>query len=595
MSYFHKAKLLSNYTNRIDLSEHDNGLFEGELLIGKNGDISIADPIVTLLLGYKNRNLNGTPIHIIIPSLNQEKWADFYNKLHKTEAPDEHIYDFIAKKPNGKEMKIQLQPKCFTGANTSFIQFIFRDICKYSNKNYVALEYLAKYDEVSKTLNKLGIMEYLSNEINISNNASFISVMILHIENFSVISNSLGKKACDLILRSFASRIIKCIGKETAIGRIDTADFLLITNDVNNSNKLQNRIHKVIKVAKNAIHTSGISVELSLRVGLANYPEHGESADELIMNARLALAIAKQKTLALYNKYVNKNNTKSSIKVIEIHKAIKENQFKVHYQPIINLKDYSVSSVEALLRWEHPERGVLFPDQFISYIERSKLVRPVTKWVINRALSDARLWKEHSLNLNISINISERNLLDAHFPKLIAECITRNKMRPENLELEISEKNLQAVSEQAIVLLNRLKKCGVNFSMDNFGIGNTSLLHLRKLPFKKIKIHKSLICNIIKSEQDKTTVDATIRLAHGFGIAVIAEAVETELHLKKLKQLGCDYCQGHLFSTPVSSQRLIELFKDWKETFNNDAKIASSNKSIIYAKVSPSVKHQVLH
>ena len=194
LSYFHKAKLLSNYTNRIDLSEHDNGLFEGELLIGKNGDISIANPIVTLLLGYKNRNLNGTPIHIIIPSLNQEKWADFYNKLHKTEAPDEHIYDFIAKKPNGKEMKIQLQPKCFTGANTSFIQFIFRDICKYSNKNYVALEYLAKYDEVSKTLNKLGIMEYLSNEINISNNASFISVIILHIENFSVISNSLGKK-----------------------------------------------------------------------------------------------------------------------------------------------------------------------------------------------------------------------------------------------------------------------------------------------------------------------------------------------------------------------------------------------------------------
>jgi len=529
------------------------------------------DPIVTKLLGYKTEKLVGKPFRDIVPALKQDKWRSFYGMLKKLKNPDDHIYDLKANHANGKPIKIQLQPKNFASNRNVSAKFSLRNTLGKTGKQ-VTLEYQAKQDETSRTLNKAGIIEHLSYEIKIAKDKFSISAIVFRLDNFDEITSALGDQASDKILRSFASRLYKCTDENTAIGRIHTAEFLLVRKYKISDNRDQNLAYKIIRSSKNAIHTSGISVELSLHAGMANFPSHGKTANHLIVNARSALktAIENQETVELFCKKSDKFKPKPIRKVSEIQKALKENQFRLYYQPIINMKDYSVLSVEALLRWKHPEQGLLLPNNFIYKVERSKLVRPVTTWVINKALSDAHSWKKYGLNLKISVNISERNLLDAHFPKLVDECLNNNRIKPSNLELEISETNFQSVSEQSIKVLNRLKRRGIKITIDNYGKGNTSLVYLRKLPISTIKIDQSLTSNVIKSKQDEAIIDAIVRMAQGLNIAVVAEGIESELHYKKLKHLNCDYSQGHLFSRPVSRKGLIRLFEAWENTFNFD-------------------------
>ncbi len=423
---------------------------------------------------------------------------------------------------SGKEIKVQLQPHNFSNLNNISGVFLLRNTLGKSS-NDVALEYQAKHDNVSRTLNKTGILKHLSNEIEYSTNTTIISLIILRLDNFNEISSSLGNDATNKILKSFASRLYSFTDKYTTIGKIDTADFLLIKNNLNHEENIQDYVNKLIKYAKHSINTSGISVELTLHAGVANYPAHGKTAKALVMNANLALASALQKHKTL-DQYTDKSviiTKKPAIKLADIQTALKDNQLRLYYQPILDFKDHSVSSVEELLRWKHPKHGLILPDKFIELVEHSKLVRPVTSWVINRALKDAKSWKNNNLDIKVSVNISERNLLDAHFPKIVAQSLNNN-MKPEYLELEISETKLQPISEQAFKLLKRLKNCGVSFTLDNFGKGNTSLHNLRDLPFSKIKIHRSLTTNVIKSNQDALVIDAIIRLAHSYNISVIA-------------------------------------------------------------------------
>ena len=572
--YYEKLSFAFESENIKDLnniSDESQALLEGEISIANNGVILKVDPIVTNILGYKTEKIAGKPFGDIIPEFRYEKWRGFYKMLKTFDNPDNHIYDLKAKHANGNIIKVQLQPKNFNSSNNVSAKFLLRNTLGKTGKQ-VTLEYQARHDSISSTLNKAGIIEYLSNEISNAQDNTSISIIVFRLANFNEINNALDEYAANKILKRFASRLYKYTDENTAIGRILAAEFLLVRTYRNDDNKNKNLAYKIIRSSKNAIHTSGISIELSLYAGIANYPSHGKSAKQLIVNARTALksAIENQETVELFSKNSDKFKQKQTKKISEIQKALKENQFRLYYQPIISLKDYSVSSVEALLRWKHPEQGLLLPCSFIDKVEKSKLVRPVTAWVINQALSDAHSWKKHGFNLKISINISERNLLDAHFPKLVDECLNRNKMNSSKLELEISEKSLLSVSEQSIKVINRLKRRGIKFTIDNYGKGNASLVYLRKLPISTIKIDQSLTSNVIKSKQDEAVIDAIVRMAQGLDIEVVAEGVESELHNRKLKHLNFDYGQGHIFSRPVSRKELIRLFEAWENTYSSD-------------------------
>ena len=582
LSYHHRknfnislkaVSLVNKHTveNNDDLNE----LLEGDISIGKNGVILKADSIAEKLLGFKDQKLIGTPLEIIAPSMKQEKWRNFYDDLINLKSPTEHLYELKAKHTNGKSICLQIQPKNNSYANSTIAQFSLRNT-RGKSGIHVALEYQAKQDKISHTLNSDGVNEHLEKLISNTEGASTFSVAVLRIDNFNEIINTLGQDSAAKIIKSFANRLYKDTTASATIGRVENSDFIVVFNSESNaSSTIKKQLTKLINSSKNAIHASGISVELSLHAGLANYPAHGSNPKELIKAARLALAnaIHGNKSFEIFSKNERNKSNKVNNSLLEIHTALKEQQFKLFYQPIIKASDHTVCSAEALIRWKHPTKGLVKPSEFISQIEHSKLVRPVTKWIINTALKDARELAKRGLDISISVNISEINLLDAHFPSLVADCIKTNKMSAKNIEFEISEKKLHLISEQAIKLLSRLKSCGINFSLDNYGAENTSLLNLRELPFSRIKIHRSLVSKVIKSPQDEVVIDTIARLAHGFDISVVAEGVESELHYKKLRQLGIDYCQGHLFSSPVSKNGLIRLFENWDNTIEASQEI----------------------
>ena len=577
LAYFNRSKfsisLRSFKIQKNKGSTNLHELLEGEISVGKNGVILKADSIAAKLFGFKDQNLVGTPLRKIAPSIKQEKWRAFYSNLAELNHPDDHLYELDAKHTNGDTIKLQLQLKKNTHVNSISAQFILRNTMGKSGE-VVALEYQAKQDKISRTLNSEGIHEYLEKVTSETNRNTAVTILILRIVNLIEITSTLGQESSEKIIKSFAANIYKNTDDSATIGRIHNSEFLVVFKHSKNTS-IVNQINKVIKIAKNTIHTSGISIELDLHAGMANCPEHGRTADILVHAARSALTIAidKDKKLETYKKEEKRKTQQKPSSLLEINTALKENQFKLFYQPIIGMNDNGVTSAEALLRWKHPERGLIRPSEFIEQIEHSKLVRPMTKWVINTALRDARQLARYGIDLSISVNISERNLMDSHFPVLVAECINKNKMRANNIEFEISEKKLHQIPEQALKLLTKLKKNGINFSLDNYGSENMSLLNLRQLPFNKIKIHRPLVSKVIKSQQDEVVIDAIIRLAHGFGISVVAEGIESELHYNKLKQLGCDYCQGHLFSKPVTINRLIKLFKNWDNTMDDSQEI----------------------
>ena len=582
LTYFHRRKLFISIKSFNLENERNNSclnkLLEGEISVDKDGVILKADSIASRLLGVKDQDLINTPLREIAPSIQHDKWQIFYGELTHLNKSTEHLFEIAANHSNGKHIGLQLQPKNKTYIDSVATQFILRNTMGKTGAA-VALEYQAKHDKISRTLNKDGVNEYLEKLITETDSTKAITTLLLRIVNLQEITSTLGQESTEKVIRSFATSLYKITDDSATVGRLENTDFLVIFNHQDSSN-INTQIAKVLKISKNSIHTSGISVELSLHAGIAIFPEHGGQANELIKSARLALvsAVHNNKKLEVYKQQQkSKLNEESSIR-LEMHTALKEQQFKLFYQPIINLSDNGITTAEALLRWDHPNRGLIRPSEFIDQIEHSKLVRQMTKWVINTALSDARKLGRYGINASISVNISERNLLDSHFPTLIEDCITKNKMRASNIEFEISEKKLHLIPEQALKLITKLKENNIKFTLDNYGAENMSLLNLRQLPFSKIKINRTLISKVIKSTQDEIVIDAIIRLAHGFGISVVAEGIESELHYNKLKQLGCDYCQGHLFSKPVTINNLIKLFKTWDNTMDDSQKMPAQTR-----------------
>ena len=552
-------------------------VIEGEISIGLDGVILKADSICAKLLKHRQQELVGLPIRELSPNAKLEKWKTYYNEIADVDERFKHIFEIKVKESNDKTIHLQLLPTEGSYVSDTFTRFILRNKLGPAGTD-VSLHYQAKQDRISRAFNEEGILEHLTKTLSKIGNDIKLKILLLRIDDLDEITNSLGPNSSAKLIKSFTKNLHKNTDNETTIGRMDNSDFMIILNHHSDA-ETDKQIQKVLKISKNSIHTSGISIKPDFNVGIAEYPAHGKSTNELIESARSALHKAinnKQETRNYSDKTQTASKNKYGKVLSEIQTAIKEQQFVLYYQPIINLSDNSVSSVEALIRWDHPTKGLIYPDDFIEQVEHSNLIRPFTKYVINQSLVDAREIQRNGFNCTISINISVRNLLDAHFPVLTAECIKKNKMLTSNLEFEISEKKIHQIPEKSVQMLERLKKNGIKFSLDNYGIESTSILNLRKLPFDKIKIHKSLVAKIIKSAKDETVIDAIIRLAHEFDMNVVAEGVETELHFMKLQQLGCDYFQGYLFSKPVDKDNLIKLFRYWENSKEDSQEIPAA-------------------
>jgi diguanylate cyclase len=320
---------------------------------------------------------------------------------------------------------------------------------------------------------------------------------------------------------------------------------------------------KVLNKLEEPLLFRDIKFDVRPRIGIALFPEHSTNANNLVQRADNALSIAKKTR----NKYVlyaqeHRNHRRAPLRMSELRQAIVADQLFLQYQPKINLKNGSIAGLEVLTRWQHPELGLIPPDEFIPVAERTGLIIPLTLWVLHQSLLQCRAWNDMGIDVSIAVNLSMWNLEAQELPDQIAGLIKTVAMSPHRLELEITESAIMGDPQRTMRTLTLIRDLGVHFTIDDFGIGYSSLAHLRKLPVTGMKIDKSFVQNMESDRDNAVIVRSIIDLGHNLGLKVTAEGVETRKAKDMLVGFECDEAQGYYYSHPVPAREIAQLFKE---------------------------------
>ena len=316
----------------------------------------------------------------------------------------------------------------------------------------------------------------------------------------------------------------------------------------------------------------GLPVQIEASIGAATYPEHAADVAGLIQRADIAMYVAKRANSEweLYDHSQDRHQPQRLSLISELRRAIDEHELVLHYQPKLELRSLRVNSVEALVRWQHPTRGLVGPNEFIDVAQETSLIRPLTLYVIDEALRQCGAWLQDGLRLAVAVNVSTRNLIDLAFPEQVGALLAKWGIGPELLELEITESAIVADMFRMRGVLEQLGAMGLSLSVDDFGTGYTSLGYLRRLPITELKIDRSFVTHMATSEEDAVIVRSTIDLGRNLGLGVVAEGVEDIEVLEALRQLGCDVAQGYLMSRPIPADELTA----WLSTFTARSALA---------------------
>jgi diguanylate cyclase (GGDEF)-like protein len=385
-----------------------------------------------------------------------------------------------------------------------------------------------------------------------------VAVMIVDLDRFKQVNDTLGHHCGDLVLEEIAHRLRGILRESDTVARLGGDEFAVLLPSVPDAASAE-RVARVLGTVISApILIEGLSLDTEASIGIALFPDHGADVTELLQRADLAMYTAKSEAVpfSIYESEQDEYSPQRLALVGELRRAIEHGELVLDYQPKVHLMSGDVVGVEALVRWQHPERGLLPPGEFIPLVEHTTLIKPLTLSVLDGALEDCRRWEDHGHVLSVAVNISARNLLDAEFADAVAASLQRWGISPDRLELELTETALMGNTVRALEVLRRLGGTGVVLSIDDFGVGYTSLNQLKSMPIRVLKIDRSFVLHMSTNAADAMIVHSTIDLGHNLGLQVVAEGIESEEILDALRELGCDVGQGFHLARPMTSAAL---------------------------------------
>lgn len=389
---------------------------------------------------------------------------------------------------------------------------------------------------------------------------SMVAVLCLDLDHFKDINDTLGHGVGDALLKEVANRLRGLVRETDTVARLGGDEFVIIQADVNDRADTELLCQRLTETLASVYDLEGHDVHTSASIGVALAPEDGHDHDRLLKNADLALYRAKEHGRGIYRFFEEEMSvTLEQRKTLESHlrSALAEEQFELCYQPQFGLDNVEVTGVEALIRWNHPERGVISPMDFIPLAEETGLIIPITEWVLRRAFTEARDWHD----LSVAINLSPAAFKHQDLLGLIESTLRDTDFDPRRLELEITETSLLQDCERAVVILNDLKAMGIKIVMDDFGTGYSSLRYLQQFPFDKIKIDRSFVSELTADEDSMSIVRAVINLGQSLGMATNAEGVETIDQALFLTGQGCDEVQGFYYARPMPATEIATIVR----------------------------------
>ncbi|HKR14811.1 MAG TPA: EAL domain-containing protein [Pyrinomonadaceae bacterium] len=427
------------------------------------------------------------------------------------------------------------------------------------------VDWLAYYDTVTQLPNRALFEDRLTQAVAIARaNDQSLGVLFISLDQFKKVNDSLGHGPGDSLLREFGERLKSCISKSDTVARFGGDEFALLRTQIDGTKDIMETIGLLAQVLKFSFPLHGHELYGTASVGISMFPFDGDDSQTLLKNAGAALYKAKKSGGANYQFFtadMHELATRRLALETSLRRAIQNEEFLVHYQPRVSVDSLAITGVEALVRWQHPQLGLVSPSEFIPLAEDTGLIVPIGEWVLRHACTQAQEWQDRGFApIQMSVNISARQFHDRDLSETVIRILDETGLAAKHLDLEVTESSIMQNAEFAAGVLNRLKSMGVNLSIDDFGTGFSSLASLKRLPIDMLKVDQSFVRDLTTDPDDAALVMAIITLAHNLRLRVIAEGVETAEQLRFLQLLRCDEIQGYLFSRPRPAAELVELF-----------------------------------
>jgi diguanylate cyclase (GGDEF)-like protein len=429
------------------------------------------------------------------------------------------------------------------------------------------LQHVAMHDALSGLPNRLLLADRLSQAIaQAERHQSRFAVFVVDLDRFKAINDSLGHLAGDAMLKEVARRLASVLRKADTLARLGGDEFVLVLNEIASAQDVETIAGRVLADIARPVKLSDLELHTSASIGISQFPTDGTNAETLLQHADAAMYHAKKNGRNAYQLFVPAMNAFARDRLeLEngLRRALVQGEFVLHYQPKVDVRDGGIDSAEALIRWQHPTRGLTAPLDFIPLAEESGLILPIGEWVLREACRQACAWQTAGLRpLRVAVNLSAQQFRQKNLVAVVRSALNAARLEPRYLELELTESAVMHDAEQSIEILRQLSALGVRISVDDFGTGYSSLSYLRRLPLDKLKIDRAFIRDVVTSRDDAAIVRAIISLAHNLRLKVIAEGVETPDQLAFLRELGCDQYQGYHYSVPVPDNVFVEMLRE---------------------------------
>jgi diguanylate cyclase (GGDEF)-like protein len=470
------------------------------------------------------------------------------------------------RKKNGATLPVMFSLSVFMHDNMPYYTAIIQNISErvmYEKR----LARLAYYDSLTGLPNRRLFHERLGRALTrAKRNEKLVAILFLDLDHFKDINDTLGHHIGDLLLQETAKRLTALIREDDTVARLGGDEFTVVLENISVVTEAEAVANKILQALSQPLLLGTEEIYVTASIGITYYPLDDSEIEKLIMNADGAMYQAKAHGRNTFEVYTAKLRTEAAQRLamdIALRKAISatdfllhyQPEFILHYQPEIDQYTGEVVSVEALVRWQHPELGLLGPDSFIPLSEETGLIDAIGEWVLRAACKPATSWRAAGLpTFNVAVNVSALQLQNRDFVDMVAKILEETGLDAKYLELELTESMILNKTEAFIAILRDLKAMGITLTIDDFGTGHSSLANLQLLPIDKVKIDRSFVNNITTNEQDATIAVSVIEMAHKLGIKVVAEGVETEEQLRYLYTHHCDIMQGYHFSRPVVAE-----------------------------------------
>jgi diguanylate cyclase (GGDEF)-like protein/PAS domain S-box-containing protein len=518
--------------------------------------VTSVSPELEVLLGYSRSEwVSSVDVwsRIIVPADRERVQAE---RLHHLETSERFLTEYRARTSEGHELWLREEAIVVYDALRPglWVHGVLVDISDLKRAEE-ALRHQALHDQLTSLPNRILVLDRLEQALRTARRTGKpVALLLMDLDRFKDVNNTFGHASGDLLLRQVVEQL-RCVLRESdTIGRLGGDEFAILLPGVD-ARGAELTARKLLNVLRRPFEVEGHLIDIGGSVGIVLYPEHGHDANTLLQRADVAMYVAKRAAsgLAMYEPDRDPYTPGRLVLVRELRRAIEIDQLVLHYQPKASLETGATEHLEALVRWNHPHRGEMPPEAFVSLAENAGLIKSLGFWVLNTALRQCHAWRTSGHEVSVAVNLSPRTLHDPELVETIAEMLARWRVDPGWLEMEITESALMDDPESAMQTLTRLHSMGLCIAVDDFGTGYSSLSYLTRLPADQIKIDKSFVLDMAENDDSAFIVRSVIDLGHNLGLDVVAEGVENQKTWDMLAGMGCDFAQGFHLSRPLAA------------------------------------------